>query len=172
MKKIIFLGIILGSIAMIIYFNSSHVYNINIDIFVDDKIERNELKIIINPNGYLLKGYEPYKDIGDTSAYFTLYKDSKLQDYEYTNINKYSDYNIYAKYKNKYAKMKYTNSLVLGDNETNIEIFIKKHNDIIYLVSGNSGFSIETIIQSSFKDIDQFKEDKHDMKMFSYVDKL
>lgn len=171
MKKLIFLGIVLGGMIMLII-NQNHGYETNIEIFTDDEISKNELKVIINPHGYILEGYEPIKDLGETNIYFVLYKDSILQRYKDIKINKYSDYNIYAKYKNKYAKMSYTNSLVLGENETNISIFIKKHNNIIYMVSSNSSFSTEAINQSSFKDVETFKNNKKDMKMLSYLDQL
>lgn len=152
--------------------NAKNDYDININVFIDDEIDKKELKIIVNPNGYLLKGYDPIKDIGETNIYIPLYKESKLQNYKNTNIKKYSDFNIYVKYKNKYAKMKYTNTLVLGQNDTTINIFIKKYRNIKYLSSSNSGFSVETILQSSFKDIDYFKDNKNDMKMFSYLNTL
>lgn len=172
MKKLLYLGIILGIVAMVIAFKSNHEYDTNIHVFMDENIENSELKIIINPNGYLLDGYEPDEYIGETNITVPLYKDSKLQNYKKSKINKYSDYNIYAKYNDEFAKIKYTNSLVLGENETEIKIFIKKQNNVIFLASGNAVFSIEAIAESSFKAIEDFKENKNDMKIFSDLNKL
>ena len=78
MKKLLYLGIILGIVAMVIAFKSNHEYDTNIHVFMDENIENSELKIIINPNGYLLDGYEPDEYIGETNITVPLYKDSKL----------------------------------------------------------------------------------------------
>ena len=110
---------------MVIAANFEKKYETLISIDLEEDIRKDNLKIIINTYGYLLDGYEPSKHIGQTNTYLFLYKDAQIQDYRNTKINKYSDYYIYAKYGNKYAKMKYTNSLVMGNNETSIKIFIK-----------------------------------------------
>lgn len=138
---------------------------------MDESIRKENLKIIVNTYGYFLDGYEPSRYIGETNTYFFLYKNSNLQDYKKTKINEYSDYYIYAKYGNKYAKMKYTNSLVMGEDKAKNNIFINKFNDINYLSSSNVNTGLEAIAENSFKDIDAFKSNKHDMKMLSYLDK-
>ena len=60
---------------------------------------------------------------------------------------------------------------LLGNNETSIKIFIKKFNDLYYISSSNITPSIEAISENSFKDIDAFKSNKHDIKMLGYLDK-
>lgn len=157
---------------MVVAMNFEKKIDTEINITPDENINRENLKIIVNTYGYLLDGYELRKHIGETNTYIVLYKNSNLQDYKKTKINKYSDYYIYAKYGDKYAKMKYTNSLVLGDDKTVIEIFINNFNNINYLSYSEIESSIETINQHSFKEIDAFKSNKHDMEMLSYLDKF
>lgn len=169
MKKKNWIFIILVGLIMVIAANFEKKYDTQISIQLDEDIKKEDLKIIINTYGYLLDGYEPSKHIGQTNTYLFLYKDAHIQDYKNTHISKYSDYYIYAKYGNKYAKMKYTNSLVMGNNETSIKIFIKKFNDIYYISSSNITPSIEAISENSFKDIDVFKSNKHDIKMLYYL---
>ena len=164
---------IIGLIAMTSCSNQPfQKYETKIDITINDIIQKEELNIIVNPYGYLLNGYEPDKYIGSTDRYIVLYKESKTQDYTNAKINKYSDYYIYAKYKNRYAKMKYTNSLVMGSEKTDIKIFLNTFNEIKYLSSSMIVPSIETITQNSFKDKQTFKDNKQDMKMLEYLDKL
>ncbi|WP_227591941.1 MULTISPECIES: hypothetical protein [unclassified Acinetobacter] len=171
MKKKIGIFIILIGLIMVIATNFEKKYETQISIDLDEDVRKDNLKIIINTYGYLLNGYESSKHIGQTNTYLFLYKDAQIQDYRNTKINKYSDYYIYAKYGNKYAKMKYTNSLVMGNNVTSIKIFIKKFNDLYYISSSNITPSIEAISENSFKDIDAFKSNKHDIKMLGYLDK-
>ena len=67
--------------------------------------------------------------------------------------------------------MKYTNSLVMGGDITKINFFLNKFNNINYLSSSGVNSSPEAVAKNSFKDIDAFKNNKHDMKMLSYLDK-
>lgn len=172
LKKQIWIVIILiGLIMAIIAANFEKKYDTEININLDESISKENLKIIVNTYGYLLDGYEPSRYVGETNTYFFLYKNSNLQDYKKTKINEYSDYYIYAKYGNKYAKMKYTNSLVMGGDITKNNIFLNKFNNINYLSSSGVNSSPEAVAKNSFKDIDAFKNNKHDMKMLSYLDK-
>ncbi|WP_228715644.1 hypothetical protein [Acinetobacter suaedae] len=165
--SIIFIGLIIMLVAKFM-----KTYDTEVDVILNDKINKGDLKIIINTHGYLLDGYEPDKYIGKTNIFFPIYKNGALQNYKKTKINKYSDYYIYARYKDKYAKMTYTNTLVLGQNTTNIKIFINQFKEFIYLSSSEIVPSIENITQSSFQDIETFKDDQHDMRMFKYLDQF
>lgn len=149
---------------------SSQNYETKIDIIPSKEIEKKALKIIINPYGYLLNGYELKKYIGKTNNYTVLFKDGRMQSYKKENINTFSDYYIYAKYKNQYAKMKYTNGLVMGDNKTDIKIFINMSENIAYLSSSETSSSVETIHQNAFKDKEKFSQD--DMNMLKNLDNL
>lgn len=156
---------------MVMVANFEKKYDTQISIDLGEDIKKDDLKITINTYGYVLNGYEPSKYVGQTNTYLFLYKDAQIQDYKNTKISKYSDYYIYAKYGNKYAKMKYTNSLVMGNNKTSIKIFIKKINDLYYIYSSNIAPSVEAISENSFKDIDAFRSNKHDIKMLGYLDR-
>ncbi|MFW1954400.1 hypothetical protein ACG91D_02205 [Acinetobacter guillouiae] len=149
---------------------SSQNYKTKIDIIPSKEIEKKALKIIINPYGYLLNGYELKKYIGKTNNYTVLFKDGRMQSYKKENINTFSDYYIYAKYKNQYAKIKYTNGLVMGDNKTDIKIFINMSENIAYLSSSENSSSIENIHQNAFKDKEKFSQD--DMNMLKNLDDL
>lgn len=81
-------------------------YKMRVNIQVHEKIKRDDLNIIINTYGYILNGYEIKERVGLTDKYIILYKKGKIEDYKKSDLNKYSDYIIYAKYGNKYAKMK------------------------------------------------------------------
>lgn len=163
--------IFIGLMAMTSCSNiSSQNYETKIDIIPSKEIEKKALKIIINPYGYLLNRYELKKYIGKTSNYTVLFKDGRMQSYKKENINTFSDYYIYAKYKNQYAKMKYTNGLVMGDNKTDIKIFIKMSENIAYLSSSETSSSVETIHQNAFKDKEKFSQD--DMNMLKNLDNL
>jgi hypothetical protein len=142
--------IFIGLMAMTSCSNiSSQNYETKIDIIPSKEIEKKALKIIINPYGYLLNRYELKKYIGKTSNYTVLFKDGRMQSYKKENINTFSDYYIYAKYKNQYAKMKYTNGLVMGDNKTDIKIFIKMSENIAYLSSSETSSRFFNIFISS-----------------------
>ncbi|MDN5650698.1 MAG: hypothetical protein L0G93_20545 [Acinetobacter sp.] len=163
--------IFIGLMAMTSCSNiSSQNYETKIDIIPSKEIEKKALKIIINPYGYLLNGYELKKYIGKTSNYTVLFKDGRMQSYKKENINTFSDYYIYAKYKNQYAKMKYTNGLVMGDNKTDIKIFINMSENIAYLSSSETSSSVETIHQNAFKDKEKFSQE--DMNMLKNLDNL
>ncbi|WP_224964540.1 hypothetical protein [Acinetobacter guillouiae] len=163
--------IFIGLMAMTSCSNiSSQNYETKIDIIPSKEIERKALKIIINPYGYLLNGYELKKYIGKTNNYPVLFKDGRMQSYKKENINTFSDYYIYAKYKKQYAKMKYTNGLVMGDNKTDIKIFINMSENIAYLSSSENSSSIETIHQNAFKDKEKFSQD--DMNILKNLDDL
>lgn len=163
--------IFIGLMAMTSCSNiSSQNYETKIDIISSKEIEKKALKIIINPYGYLLNGYELKKYIGKTNNYTVLFKDGRMQSYKKENINTFSDYYIYAKYKNQYAKMKYTNGLVMGDNKTDIKIFINMSENIAYLSSSEISSSVETIHQNAFKDKEKFSQD--DMNMLKNLDNL
>lgn len=163
--------IFIGLMAMTSCSNiSSQNYETKIDIIPSKEIEKKALKIIINPYGYLLNGYELKKYIGKTNNYTVLFKDGRMQSYKKENINTFSDYYIYAKYKNQYAKIKYTNGLVMGDNKTDIKIFINMSENIAYLSSSENSSSIETIHENAFKDKEKFSQD--DMNILKNLDDL
>lgn len=163
--------IFLGLMAMTLCSNiSSQNYETKIDIIPSKEIEKKALKIIINPYSYLLNGYELKKYIGKTNNYTVLFKDGRMQSYKKENINTFSDYYIYAKYKNQYAKMKYTNGLVMGDNKTDIKIFINISENIAYLSSSENSSSVETIHKNVFKDKEKFSQ--NDMKILKNLDNL
>ncbi|MFW1642555.1 hypothetical protein ACG9Y4_07080 [Acinetobacter guillouiae] len=163
--------IFIGLMAMTSCSNiSSQNYETKIDIIPSKEIEKKALKIIINPYGYLLNGYELKKYIGKTNNYTVLFKDGRMQSYKKENINTFSDYYIYAKYKNQYAKIKYTNGLVMGYNKTDIKIFINMSENIAYLSSSETSSSVETIHQNAFKDKEKFSQD--DMNMLKNLDNL
>ena len=163
--------IFIGLMAMTSCSNiSSQNYETKIDIIPSKEIEKKALKIIINPYGYLLNRYELKKYIGKTSNYTVLFKEGSMQSYKKENINTFSDYYIYAKYNNQYAKMKYTNGLVMGDNKTDIKIFINMSENIAYLSSSENSSSVETIHQNAFKDKEKFSQD--DMNMLKNLDDL
>lgn len=170
-KKVLILVIFIG-VIMLVAMNLTKKHDTEVNINFDSKIKKEDVVIILNIYGYLLDSYEPKKYIGATEKYIVLYKDSKLQEYKNSNLNKYSDYYIYAKYGKKYAKMKYTNPLVMGDNATLINFFINNLNDINYLSYGKDIPNVQVIAENSFKDLEEFKNNKHDIKMFSYMDKL
>ncbi|MFW2173457.1 hypothetical protein ACG95N_08025 [Acinetobacter guillouiae] len=93
--------IFIGLMAMTSCSNiSSQNYETKIDIIPSKEIEKKALKIIINPYGYLLNEYELKKYIGKANNYTVLFKDGRMQCYKKENINTFSDYYIYAKYKN------------------------------------------------------------------------
>lgn len=164
-------AIIIGiTISAKVVFSKNNGTQINISF--DEKIKKEDVVIILNTYGYIIKGDEPSIYIGETEKYTPLYKNAKIQEYKDSDINKYSDYYIYAKYNNKYAKMKYTNPLVMGSNETKIHIFINFLNEIEYLSSSTVIPSTQTIAENSFQEIEKFKENKHDLKMFSYLNNL
>jgi len=163
--------IFIGLMAMTSCSNiSSQNYETKIDIIPSKEIEKKALKIIINPYGYLLNEYELKKYIGKANNYTVLFKDGRMQCYKKENINTFSDYYIYAKYKNQYAKMKYTNGLVMGDNKTDIKIFINMSENIAYLSSSENSSSIETIHENAFKDKEKFSQD--DMNILKNLDDL
>lgn len=163
----IIIGIIISAAVV-----SSRNSKTQINIIFDEKIKKEDVVIILNTYGYIIKGDEPSIYIGETKKYIPLYKDAKIQEYKDSDINKYSDYYIYAKYNNKYTKMKYTNPLVMGSNETKIHIFINSINDVEHLSSSTVIPSTQTIADNSFQEIEKFKENKHDLKMFSYLNNL
>lgn len=119
----------------------SQNYEIKVDVIFDKSIDNKDLKIVVNPYGYLLDGYELKKYIGKTNNYTVLFKEGRMQNYKKEDINTFSDYYIYAKYKNQYAKMKYTNSLVMGSNQTDIRIFINIFDNLVYLSSSETVLS-------------------------------
>ncbi|MFV5515442.1 hypothetical protein [Acinetobacter gerneri] len=172
MKNRIFIfAIIIGiTISAKVVFSRNSETQINIGF--DEKIKKEDVVITLNTYGYIIKGEGPSIYVGETKKYIPLYKDAKIQEYKDSDINKYSDYYIYAKYNNKYAKMKYSNPLVMGSNETKIHIFINSLNDVEYLSSSTVIQSTQTIADNSFQEIEKFKENKHDLKMFSYLNNL
>ena len=149
---------------------SSQNYETKVDVIFDKFIDNKDLKIVVNPYGYLLDGYELKKYIGKTSNYTVLFNKGRMQNYKKENINNFSDYYIYAKYKNQYAKMKYTNSLVMGSNETDIKIFINIFENSVYLSSTENAPSPEAIHQNSFKNKQDF--DKVDTRFLKILDDL
>ncbi|MRT37308.1 hypothetical protein GJV03_09060 [Acinetobacter sp. RIT698] len=163
--------VFIGLMAMTSCLNiSSQNYETKVDITFDKSIDNKGLKVMINPYGYLLDGHELKKYIGKTSNYTVLFKEGSMQSYKKENINTFSDYYIYAKYNNQYAKMKYTNGLVMGDNKTDIKIFINMSENIAYLSSSENSSSVETIHQNAFKDKEKFSQD--DMNMLKNLDDL
>jgi len=163
--------IFIGLIVMVSCSNiSSQDYETKVDIIFDKSIDNKDLKLVVNPYGYLLDGHELKKYIGKTNNYTVLFKDGRMQSYKKENISTFSDYYIYAKYKNQYAKMKYTNGLVMGDNKTDIKIFINMSENIAYLSSSENSSSIETIHQNAFKDKEKFSQD--DMNILKNLDDL
>ncbi|WP_335954240.1 hypothetical protein [Acinetobacter guillouiae] len=164
---IIFIGlIVMVSCSKI----SSQNYETKVDIIFDKSVNNKYLKVMINPYGYLLDGHELKKYIGKTSQYTVLFKKGRMQSYKKENINTFSDYYVYAKYKNQYAKMKYTNGLVMGDNKTDIKIFINMSENIAYLSSSENSSSAEAIHKNAFKDKEKFSQD--DMNMLKNLDDL
>ncbi|WP_151714249.1 hypothetical protein [Acinetobacter bereziniae] len=149
---------------------SSQNYETKVDVIFDKSIDNKDLKIVVNPYGYLLDGYELKKYIGKTNNYTVLFKEGRMQNYKKEDINTFSDYYIYAKYKNQYAKMKYTNSLVMGSNETDIRIFINIFDNLVYLSSSETVLSPEAIHQNSFKNKQDF--DQVDTKFLKILDDL
>ncbi|RSZ28168.1 hypothetical protein [Acinetobacter bereziniae] len=149
---------------------SSQNYETKVNVIFDKSIDNKDLKIVVNPYGYLLDGYELKKYIGKTSNYTVLFKEGRMQNYKKEDINTFSDYYIYAKYKNQYAKMKYTNSLVMGSNETDIRIFINIFDNLVYLSSSETVLSPEAIHQNSFKNKQDF--DQVDTKFLKILDDL
>ncbi|MBJ8425340.1 hypothetical protein PYR74_22665 [Acinetobacter bereziniae] len=149
---------------------SSQNYEIKVDVIFDKSIDNKDLKIVVNPYGYLLDGYELKKYIGKTNNYTVLFKEGRMQNYKKEDINTFSDYYIYAKYKNQYAKMKYTNSLVMGSNQTDIRIFINIFDNLVYLSSSETVLSPEAIHQNSFKNKQDF--DQVDTKFLKILDDL
>ena len=149
---------------------SSQNYETKVNVIFDKSIDNKDLKIVVNPYGYLLDGYELKKYIGKTSNYTVLFKEGRMQNYKKEDINTFSDYYIYAKYKNQYAKMKYTNSLVMGSNETDIRIFINIFDNLVYLSSSETVLSPEAIHQNSFKNKQDF--DQADTKFLKILDDL
>ncbi|WP_121774574.1 hypothetical protein [Acinetobacter bereziniae] len=149
---------------------SSQNYEIKVDVIFDKSIDNKDLKVLVNPYGYLLDGYELKKYIGKTNNYTVLFKEGRMQNYKKEDINTFSDYYIYAKYKNQYAKMKYTNSLVMGSNETDIRIFINIFDNLVYLFSSETVLSPEAIHQNSFKNKQDF--DQVDTKFLKILDDL
>lgn len=149
---------------------SSQNYETKVDVIFDKYIDNKDLKIVVNPYGYLLDGYELKKYIGKTNNYTVLFKEGRMQNYKKEDINTFSDYYIYAKYKNQYAKMKYTNSLVMGSNETDIRIFINIFDNLVYLSSSETVLSPEAIHQNSFKNKQDF--DQVDTKFLKILDDL
>ncbi|MBI0394921.1 hypothetical protein [Acinetobacter bereziniae] len=149
---------------------SSQNYETKVDVIFDKSIDNKDLKIVVNPYGYLLDGYELKKYIGKTNNYTVLFKEGRMQNYKKEDINTFSDYYIYAKYKNQYAKMKYTNSLVMGSNQTDIRIFINIFDNLVYLSSSETVLSPEAIHQNSFKNKQDF--DQVDTKFLKILDDL
>lgn len=153
---------------------SSQNYETKVDVIFDKSIDNKDLKIVVNPYGYLLDGYELKKYIGKTNNYTVLFKEGRMQNYKKEDINTFSDYYIYAKYKNQYAKMKYTNSLVMGSNQTDIRIFINIFDNLVYLSSSETvlspGNPPEAIHQNSFKNKQDF--DQVDTKFLKILDDL
>lgn len=149
---------------------SSQNYEIKVDVIFDKSIDNKDLKVLVNPYGYLLDGYELKKYIGRTSNYTVLFNEGRMQNYKKEDINNFSDYYIYAKYKNQYAKIKYTNSLVMGSNETDIKIFINIFENLVYLSSTEDASSPEAIHQNSFKNKQDF--DQVDTKFLKILDDL
>lgn len=163
--------IFIGLIVMVSCSNiSSQNYETKVDIIFDKSIDNKDLKLVVNPYGYLLDGHELKKYIGKTSNHTVLFKDGRMQSYKKENINTFSDYYIYAKYKNQYAKMKYTNSLVMGSNETDIKIFINIFENSVYLSSSETASSPEIVHQNAFKNKQDF--DQVDTKMLKILDDL
>lgn len=173
LNKKIGLGImIVSAIIILLVTKSMKKYETNIDIVLNENIEKKDLKIILNTYGYLLNGYEIDKKVGQTNTFFALYKDGSSQDYKKTKINQYSDYIVYAKYKDKYAKMRSTNTLVMGQDVTNIKVVVSSFNNYVYISSSEVTPSIESIKEASFKSKDEYLKDKHDIKMLEYLDRL
>lgn len=171
LKNQIWVFSIIGMImSATVIFSKNNRTQINISF--NEKIKKENATIILNTYGYIIKGEETTVYVGETKKYIPLYKDAKLQEYKDSDLNKYSDYYIYAKYNNKYAKMKYTNPLVMGSNEAKIHIFINSLNEIEYLSSSTVIPSTQTIAENSFQEIEKFKENKHDLKMFAYLNNL
>lgn len=111
---------------------------INISVKIDEKLE-NDIDVYINPHGYELTGYTPNKYIGSTNVVYPIIKESEIKDDYLEEISKYSDYNLYAVYKGQYAIVTTTNTLVLGDDKTNIEFNISlDRKEIPYLSVSNS----------------------------------
>lgn len=120
--SILFLfGVLAVLTTILVISNSKEMQeSVVINIKIDEKIKDN-VEIYINPNGYELIEYTPKKYIGFTEIIYPLYINSEVQENHLQDIAKYSDYNIYAKYNNKFSIIRITNTLVLGNDKTTIE---------------------------------------------------
>lgn len=112
----------LGAVILIKSYYDSKI-PVTISINIDERI-KDHVEIYINPYGYELVEYTPNKNIGFTNLVYPMFKNSEIQDDYFENISQYSHYIIYAKYEGKYALIRTTNTLVLGDSMTNIEFSV------------------------------------------------
>lgn len=121
---ILALGVLMMSICFITKKFSSHKKEISMNI--QTHIEPDlltDLKIIINPKGYRMDGYSVKEYVGRNNSIYPLYPVTKIDEYS-SSIISTSDYLIYAKYQDKYAVIGATNSIVVGDRNMNLNIYV------------------------------------------------
>lgn len=130
-SKICLLIIVLGVLMMSIFLwqkkfsNHTKAIEVNIQTHIDPDLLK-DLQIIINPNGYRVDGYSVEEYIGLNDSIYSLYPVTKIDKYNNA-IASTSDYLIYAKYQDKYAVIRATNSIVVGDRNINLDIYAYIH---------------------------------------------
>lgn len=97
---------------------------LSIQINIDETI-KNDVKILINPNGYNIRHYRPAEYLGETNEVCPLYINGQIQNVDRCSLTKFSDYHVFVKYHDKYSIIRATNPVVMGDDKTYLEFYIR-----------------------------------------------
>lgn len=124
--------------------------------FMDETFKENELHVLISPFRQSKCGFDSLESFDGIHTFIVLFNHGKLQDYKDKGISQARDFFIYAKYQNQYVKLKYKNSLLLGDDKTEIKL----------------SFDQKSMNGRVFKDKMAFSENHYDMQLLNNLDQL
>ena len=173
-------SLILGAISMITLLTHNNYINpsktpVEINIEIDDKI-KNDIGIYINPQGHKIKKERIISDYEKTDILIPITIDAKITESDSEKISSYSDYDIYATYKGKYAVISTTNTIVLGQSKTKVEFKIladKENRPYLSRVEGlpeEKNKPSEIIgLESYFYDKDIYIEQSIESKYFDKI---
>ncbi|RZG81520.1 hypothetical protein EXE10_12990 [Acinetobacter sp. WCHAc060033] len=124
--------------------------------FMDEAFNEKELQVLISPYRKNICGYEDAENFDEIHQFIVLFNDGKMQDYQGKGISKAHDYFIYAKYKNQYARIKYQNTMRLGQNKTRIKLI----------------FDQNSMNGKVFSDKSTVSKNHYDLPFLNYLDQL
>lgn len=144
------------TISLTIFLFQDEGDNTKIEIALDQSVQKDDLKVLISPYRKLQCSFENAQSFDDLHQFVVLFNDGEIQDYHDKGISNLKDFYIYAKYKNQYARIKYKNTKLSGQENTVIKL----------------SFDPKSMNGKAFKDKLSFSKNIYDKQLINKLDEL